>query len=54
LDSGVDGFIRETFQESVGTRVKKEQKLTAYSPDFLSVVSSLLAAEQVSGAAGWT
>jgi RND family efflux transporter MFP subunit len=54
VNSGVDGFIRETLQDSVGTRVKKDQKLaTYYSPDFLSVASGFLAAtERVPGAVG--
>jgi Cu(I)/Ag(I) efflux system membrane fusion protein len=54
INSGVDGFIRETLQDSVGTRVKKDQKLaTYYSPDFLSVASGFLAAsERVPGAVG--
>jgi len=54
INSGADGFIRETYQDSVGTQVKKDQKLaTYYSPDFLSVVSGFLAAsERVPGAAG--
>jgi Cu(I)/Ag(I) efflux system membrane fusion protein len=54
INSGADGFIRETYQDSVGTQVKKDQKLaTYYSPDFLSVVSGFLAAsERVPGAVG--
>lgn len=45
INSGVDGFIRETYSDSVGTLVKKDQKLaTYYSPDFLSVASGFLAA----------
>jgi Cu(I)/Ag(I) efflux system membrane fusion protein len=54
INAGVDGFIRETLQDSVGTQVKKDQKLaTFYSPDFLSVASGFLAAtERVPGAAG--
>lgn len=54
INSGVDGFIRETLQDSVGTRVQKDQKLaTYYSPDFLSVASGFLAAsERVPGAVG--
>lgn len=54
INSGVDGFIRETFQDSVGRQVKKDQKLaTYYSPDFLSVASGFLAAtERVPGAVG--
>jgi len=52
INVGIDGFIRETFNDSVGTRVKKDQKLaTYYSPDFLSVASGFLAAsEHVPGA----
>jgi Cu(I)/Ag(I) efflux system membrane fusion protein len=54
LNSGVDGFIRETFQDSVGIRVHKDQKLATYfSPEFLAVASGFLAAtERVPGAAG--
>lgn len=54
INSGADGFIRETFQDSVGTQVKKDQKLaTFYSQDFLAVASGFLAAsERVPGAAG--
>jgi Cu(I)/Ag(I) efflux system membrane fusion protein len=54
LNAGVDGFIRETYNDSVGTAVKKDQKLaTYYSPDFLAVASGFLAAiQQVPGAAG--
>src|SRR6202521_4726052 len=54
INSGVDGFIRETFQDSVGTQVKKDQRLARYySPDFLSAASGFLAAsERVPGAVG--
>jgi Cu(I)/Ag(I) efflux system membrane fusion protein len=54
VNSGVDGFIRETFHDSVGTQVKKDQTLaTYYSPDFLAVASGFLAAsERVPGANG--
>jgi membrane fusion protein, copper/silver efflux system len=54
LNSGVDGFIRETYDDSVGVRVKKDQKLASYySPDFLSVASGFLAAsERVPGSVG--
>ena len=53
INSGVDGFIRETYNDSVGTLVKKDQKLASYySPDFLSVASGFLAAtERVPGSA---
>ena len=51
VNSGVDGFIRETYDDSVGVLVKKDQKLaTYYSPDFLAVASGFLAAtERVPG-----
>jgi Cu(I)/Ag(I) efflux system membrane fusion protein len=54
VNSGLDGFIRETFEDSVGTEVKKDQKLaTYYSPDFLAAASGFLAAtERVPGAVG--
>jgi len=54
INSGVDGFVRETYQDSVGTLVKKDQKLASYySPEFLSVASGFLAAtERVPGANG--
>jgi Cu(I)/Ag(I) efflux system membrane fusion protein len=52
LNSGVDGFIRETYDDSVGNFVKKDQKIaTYYSPDFLAAASGFLAAtERVPGA----
>ena len=51
VNSGVDGFIRETYNDSVGNFVKKDQKIAAYySPDFLSAASGFLAAtERVPG-----
>jgi Cu(I)/Ag(I) efflux system membrane fusion protein len=54
INSGVDGVIRETYNDSVGTPVKKDQKLAIYySPDFLSVASGFLAAtERVPGSTG--
>jgi RND family efflux transporter MFP subunit len=54
VNAGVDGFIRETFQDSVGTQVKKDQKLaTYYAPDFLAAASGFLAASQgMPGAVG--
>lgn len=54
VNSGVDGFIRATFQDSVGTQVMKDQKLaTYYSPDFLAAASGFLAAtERMPGAVG--
>ncbi len=54
LNPGVDGFVRETFSDSVGVLVKKDQKLaTYYSPEFLSPASGFLAAvERVPGSGG--
>ena len=45
VNSGTDGFIRETFNDSVGEFVKKDQKLaTSYVGETLSVASGYLAA----------
>ena len=45
INSGMEGFVRETFNDSVGVRVKKDQKLaTFYGPESLSVLSGFLAA----------
>src|SRR5712691_8501811 len=54
INSGLDGFIRETYNDSVGMLVKRNQKLaTYYSPDVLAVASGFLAAsERVPGAVG--
>ena len=54
VNSGMEGFIRETYNDSVGVRVKKDQKLaTYYGPDVLAVESGFLAAtERVPGANG--
>jgi RND family efflux transporter MFP subunit len=54
INSGMDGFIRETYNDSVGVQVKKDQKLaTYYGPDALAVESGFLAAtERVPGANG--
>ena len=54
VNSGVDGFIRETYNDSVGNFVKKDQKIAAYySPDFLSAASGFIAAtERVPGTVG--
>jgi RND family efflux transporter MFP subunit len=54
VNSGLDGFIRETYNDSVGMLVKKDQKLASYySPDILAVASGFLAAsERVPGAVG--
>jgi membrane fusion protein, copper/silver efflux system len=54
VNSGLDGLIQETYNDSVGMLVKKDQKLASYySPDFLAVASGFLAAsERVPGAVG--
>jgi RND family efflux transporter MFP subunit len=54
VNSGMEGFIRETYNDSVGVQVKKDQKLaTYYGPDALAVESGFLAAtERVPGANG--
>jgi len=54
VNSGTDGFIRETFNDSVGVLVKKDQKLaTSYVGETLSIASGFLAATVgVPGAAG--
>ena len=54
VNPGVDGFVRETYADSVGMLVKKDQKLATYfSPDFLSPASGFLAAvERVPGSGG--
>jgi Cu(I)/Ag(I) efflux system membrane fusion protein len=54
INSGVDGFIRETYNDSVGVLVRKDQRLaTYYSPDFLATASGFLAAsEWIPGAVG--
>ena len=54
VDTGMDGFVRETFNDSVGEHVKKDQKLAAcYGGDSLAVASGFLAATaNVPGATG--
>src|SRR6202008_1115961 len=54
VNSGMDGFIRETFNDSVGVFVKKDKKLaTSYVGETLSVASGFLAATAaVPGATG--
>jgi membrane fusion protein, copper/silver efflux system len=45
ITSGSDGFIRETYSDSVGELVKKDQKLaTSYMGETLAVASGFLAA----------
>jgi|SRR5665213_411664 len=54
INSGVDGFIRETYNDSVGMLVKKDQKIAAYyAPDFVAAASGFLAAtERIPGSVG--
>jgi membrane fusion protein, copper/silver efflux system len=54
INSGMEGFIRETYNDSVGVQVKKDQKLaTYYGPELLSVASGFLSAtERVPGSVG--
>lgn len=54
ITSGSDGFIRETYKDSVGELVKKDQKLaTSFLGETLGVASGFLAATAgVPGAAG--
>ncbi|HEX8894373.1 MAG TPA: efflux RND transporter periplasmic adaptor subunit [Terriglobales bacterium] len=54
INSGMEGFVRETYNDSVGTQVKKDQKLASfYGPESLSVLSGYLAAiAGVPGAVG--
>jgi Cu(I)/Ag(I) efflux system membrane fusion protein len=43
INAGVDGFVRETLEDAVGSRVKKDQHLaTIYSPEFLSAIGGYL------------
>lgn len=54
INSGMEGFVRETYNDSVGELVKKDQKLaTSYVGDTLAVASGFLAATAgVPGAVG--
>lgn len=54
INAGTEGFIRETYNDSVGELVKKDQKLaTSYTGETLSVASGFLAATAgVPGAVG--
>jgi multidrug efflux pump subunit AcrA (membrane-fusion protein) len=43
INAGVDGYIRETYQDTVGSQVKKDQRLaTLYGPEFLSVAGGYI------------
>jgi Cu(I)/Ag(I) efflux system membrane fusion protein len=54
INSGMDGFIRETYNDSVGVQVKKDQKLASYyAPEILAQASGFLAANaRVPGSGG--
>src|SRR5262249_37580052 len=53
IDAGTEGFIRETYNDSVGSLVEKDQKLaSACGPDYLAVASGFLAA--IAGVPGST
>jgi len=54
INAGSDGFVRETFDDSVGVQVRKDQKLAAcYGPEYLAVASGFLASTAgVLGGAG--
>ena len=45
VSAGVDGFVRETHEDTVGSQVKKGQRLaTIYSPEFLTATGGCVAA----------
>ena len=47
IDASIDGLIRNTYNDSVGTLVKKDQRLaTFYAPEFLAASNGYLAAVQ--------
>ena len=47
INSGVDGFVRDTYRDAVGTVVTKDRKLaTYYAPEFLAAASGFLAASE--------
>src|SRR6266849_4654286 len=45
VNVGVDGFVRETHEDALGSRVKKDQRLALiYSPEFLSNIGGYISA----------
>jgi membrane fusion protein, copper/silver efflux system len=45
INAGVEGWVRETFDASIGSHVTKDEKLaTYYSPDFVTQINSYLVA----------
>jgi membrane fusion protein, copper/silver efflux system len=50
--AGAEGWVRETYNDSVGTQVKKDQKLAIYySPEFVALQAGYLSATKRSTAA---
>ena len=47
INAGVAGWLRETFDSSIGSQVKKDQRLaTFYSPEFLTLEQGYLVATE--------
>ena len=45
VNAGVDGFVRETHEDTVGSHVEKDQRLASiYSPEFLAATGAYLSA----------
>ncbi|PYU64143.1 MAG: efflux RND transporter periplasmic adaptor subunit [Acidobacteria bacterium] len=45
VNAGVDGFVRETHEDTVGSHVKKDQQLAiVYSPEFVSAIGGYFSA----------
>jgi Cu(I)/Ag(I) efflux system membrane fusion protein len=45
VDAGVDGFVKETYEDTVGSHVKKDQRLAIiYSPEFISTAGGYFSA----------
>jgi membrane fusion protein, copper/silver efflux system len=47
IDAGVDGFVKETREDTIGSHVNKNQRLaTIYSPEFISAAGGYFSASQ--------
>jgi Cu(I)/Ag(I) efflux system membrane fusion protein len=47
VNAGVDGFVKETREDTVGSHVKKDQRLAViYSPEFISAAGGYFSASQ--------
>lgn len=47
VDAGVDGFVKETRDDTVGSHIMKDQRLAAiYSPEFISAAGGYFSASQ--------